>query len=191
MTEERIWELVERLGTLVRAERRRAAGALGLQPVHLQVLEYLSRCNRYSNTPQAVAAYLGTTKGTISQSLAVLERGGWIRKRSDPADGRVVRLEVTARARRAMERLDREWRWKGPGRSGARARQRVAAMLAELLRSWQAANRYRTFGVCQTCRHLLREGPGQFRCGLTREALARDETEQICHEHEYPSGAPL
>jgi len=94
MTEERIWELVERLGTLVRAERRRAAGALGLQPVHLQVLEYLSRCNRYSNTPQAVAAYLGTTKGTISQSLAVLERGGWIRKRSDPADGRVVRLEM-------------------------------------------------------------------------------------------------
>ena len=187
MAGERIWELVERLGTLVRAERRRLAGELGLQPVHLQVLEYLSRCNRYSNTPQAVAAYLGTTKGTISQSLAVLERGGWIRKTGDPVDGRVVRLEITARARRVLERLGGERGSSEPGGLSAGALKRAEAMLAALLRGWQAANRYRTFGVCRTCRHLLPEGPGRFRCGLTREALAPAETEQICHEHEYPA----
>jgi DNA-binding MarR family transcriptional regulator len=184
MAEERFWELLERLGTLVRSERRRAARELGLQPVHCQVLEYLSRCNRYSNTAQAVAAYLGATKGTISQSLGVLERGGWIRRRSDPSDGRVMRLQITARARRLLERLGGERGWSQPEGLSAAERKRAEAMLAALLRAKQAANRYRTFGVCQTCRHLLREGPG-FRCGLTREALAPAETEQICHEHEY------
>lgn len=187
MAEDRVFELVERLGTLVRSERRRVARELGLQPVHLQVLQYLSRCNRYSNTPQAVAAYLGATKGTVSQSLAVLERGGWVRKRADPADGRVVRLEVTSRAQRALERLSAKRGLSEPEGLSAGSLRRTAAMLAALLRGWQAANRYRTFGVCRTCRHLLREGPGRFRCGLTREALASAETEQICHEHEYPA----
>ncbi len=187
MAGERVFELVERLGTLVRSERRRVARELGLQPVHLQVLEYLSRCNRYSNTPQAVAAYLGATKGTVSQSLAVLERGGWVRKGADPADGRVVRLRITSRAERALERLGAKRGLNQPPGLSAEALRRAEAMLAALLRGWQAANRYRTFGVCRTCRHLLREGPGRFRCGLTREALAPAETEQVCHEHEYPA----
>lgn len=187
MAGERIGDLLERLGTLVRSERRRVARELGLQPVHLEVLQYLRRCNRYSNTPQAVAAYLGATKGTVSQSLAVLERGGWIRKRADPTDGRVVRLEVTARAQRALEGLAAGQGVNAFGGLSAGALRRAEAMLAALLRGWQAANRYRTFGVCRTCRHLLREGPGRFRCGLTQEALAPAETQQICHEHEYPT----
>ena len=46
-------ELVERLGNLMRTELRRAGSDESLQPVHLQSLIYLSKANRYSNTPQA------------------------------------------------------------------------------------------------------------------------------------------
>ncbi|MCI0482724.1 MAG: MarR family transcriptional regulator, partial [Candidatus Dadabacteria bacterium] len=68
----KIASLIERLGNLLRAEER-AAGA-GLLPVHVRMLSYLSVCNRYSDTPAAVTEFAGATKGTSSQSIAVLER---------------------------------------------------------------------------------------------------------------------
>src|SRR4029453_4211140 len=67
-------ELVERLGNLMRTELRKAGSDEALQPVHLQALVYLSKANRYSNTPQALADYLGLTKGTVSQTLLLLDR---------------------------------------------------------------------------------------------------------------------
>ena len=85
-------ELVERLGNLLRAEFRRAGADEQLQPVHVHALVYLTRANRYSNTPQAMAEYLGLTKGTMSQSLLLLDRRGLIERYQDDLDRRVVRL---------------------------------------------------------------------------------------------------
>jgi MarR family transcriptional regulator, negative regulator of the multidrug operon emrRAB len=50
-----IFDLIERMSALIRSEERRKCTELGLQPVHLQVMDYLSRCNRYSDTPAALA----------------------------------------------------------------------------------------------------------------------------------------
>ncbi len=55
----------------------------------------LFRCNAHSNTPAALAEYLGLTKGTTSQSIQVLERKGYIAKGHDTEDGRVVRLSLS------------------------------------------------------------------------------------------------
>ncbi len=61
-----------------------------LQPVQLSALHYLARCNRYSDTPLGVTEYLGLTKGTVSQSLKVLEGRGLISKLPDARDRRSV-----------------------------------------------------------------------------------------------------
>ncbi|GBD32530.1 hypothetical protein HRbin33_01500 [bacterium HR33] len=187
MALDRLLELVERLGALLRSYGNRRTG--GLQPVHLLALHYLSRCNRYSNTPGALAAYLGATRGTTSQSLDVLEWRGLVRRTSDSQDGRVVRLHLTAQGRRLLDRERRRLltqleQWE---RVRAQDLDTAEKVLEGLLRHLQRANNYRTFGLCRTCRHLLREGPGKFRCGLTLEPLTQAETGQICHEHEYPA----
>jgi len=187
MFPDRLLELVERLGALLRTSGKRSAG--DLQPVHLLALHYLSRCNRYSNTPGALAGYLGATRGTTSQSLDVLERRRLVRRSPDKQDGRVVRLHLTPRGRRllakAKQRLSTQLQpWKGVRPEELETAERV---LEGLLRHLQQTNHYRTFGLCRTCRHLLREGEGRFRCGLTREPLAPAETAEICHEHEYPA----
>ena len=88
-------ELVERLGNLLRSEFRRAGADEQLQPVHVHALVYLTRANRYSNTPQAMAEYLGLTKGTMSQSLLLLDRRGLIERYQDDLDRRVVRLRLS------------------------------------------------------------------------------------------------
>jgi len=67
-------DLLERLTLILRADDRRTPGLL---PTHRALLRYLGRANRYSNTPGAAALFLGQTKGTVSQSIALLERRGW------------------------------------------------------------------------------------------------------------------
>ena len=95
--------LLERIGNLLRSEEKARGAAVGLQSVHLRILGYLSRCNRYSNTPAGVTEYLGTTKGTVSQSINILEQRGFIEKRADENDGRVVRLLLTTEGRSFVE----------------------------------------------------------------------------------------
>jgi len=52
-----IFEVIERMSALIRSEERKRCTELGLQPVHFQVLDYLSRCNRYSDSPAALTNY--------------------------------------------------------------------------------------------------------------------------------------
>src|SRR3982751_1145499 len=107
-------ELVERLGNLMRSELRKSGSDESLQPVHLQALVYLSKANRYSNTPQALADYLGLTKGTVSQTLLLLDRRGLIERFEDDIDRRVVRLRLSSAGQRLLYTV-------APGRAGENA----------------------------------------------------------------------
>ncbi|MCI0482275.1 MAG: MarR family winged helix-turn-helix transcriptional regulator [Candidatus Dadabacteria bacterium] len=183
----RIASLIERLGNLLRAEERNSG--TGLMPVHVQMLSYLSVCNRYSDTPAAVTEFVGATKGTSSQSLAVLKRKGYLRKRPDQADGRVIHLDLTAKGRQFVENNF------PPGGFGSAIeemkpgdRAALTRLLTGLLASLQKGNGGRTFGVCRTCRHFRKDAlPGSHQCGLTLEPLSGDESTQICREHERPA----
>jgi DNA-binding MarR family transcriptional regulator len=69
-----VYASIERMVALIRSEERKKCTEFGLQPVHFQMLDYISRCNRYSDTPAALASYLGMTRGTVSQTLLLLTR---------------------------------------------------------------------------------------------------------------------
>lgn len=182
----RLHDVLERLGNLLRAQEREAAARAGLLPVHLAALGYLARANRYSNTPAGLAEYLGLTKGTVSQSLLVLERRGYVRKQTDSNDRRVVRVELTARGRRALERASPPAPVRAAAEElGAAGTAALTTGLERLLRTMQRARGNRSFGVCRTCRFFLR-GPDGFRCGLTQEPLSAEDSERICREHESP-----
>lgn len=173
---------------MLRADARRRGRPHGLQPVQVEALLYLARCNRYSDTPQAVAEYLGSTKGTVSQTLKVLERNGLVVKRPDPGDRRVVRLELTPEGRELAESLAVP-----PVLEAALADDRLPAErldedLRGLLAAMQRAAGHRTFGTCRSCRFFRREDRG-FRCGLTGESLTPADSTLLCREHEPAAGA--
>ncbi len=175
-----VHELLERLSNLLRAEEREVGRRARLQPAQLGALLYLARCNRYSNTPAAVTDYLGVTKGTASQTLMTLERRGLLEKFLDEDDRRVVRLRLTTAGRDLVAQA-----LPPPGfqTALAGAAGELEPALSGLLGRWLRVRGGRSFGVCRSCRHLLREGTG-FRCGLVGEPLALAETERICREHE-------
>lgn len=180
--------LLAALARTVSNEQRQAAAGAGLLPVQLSILGYLRDANRYSNTQQALTEYLGLTKGTVSQSLKVLEEKGWIGRRADGADRRIARLELTAAGRDRLERAADDT-WTEACRSLDAAEQAAAAAaLSRLLAGWQQARHGKTFGVCHSCRHF-RPGQPEHQCGLTGEALSDDDSRRICREHTPPQAA--
>ncbi|MEO1575956.1 MAG: MarR family transcriptional regulator, partial [Pseudomonadota bacterium] len=87
--------LLERLSRLI----QNGATTDGLRPTHWEALRYLARANRFSRTPTALTAYLGVTKGTVSQSIAALEKKGLVKKDAAGGDRRRVRLALTRAGR--------------------------------------------------------------------------------------------
>lgn len=190
MNQHRLSALLDRLTISLRAQERRAAADVGVQPVHLQILGYLCRCNRYSNTPIAVSEYLGIQKGTISQSLALLEAKGYLTKTPDCDDRRVVRLKLTENGYR-LGKPDQG----APATHealGALAPPQASALeeqLQALLARLNAGPGNRSFGACPTCVHFGRDGQA-LRCGLTGHELGVGELTQICREHQHADYPP-
>ncbi|MBK8133866.1 MAG: winged helix-turn-helix transcriptional regulator [Gammaproteobacteria bacterium] len=176
--------LLERLAVISCVEAARH----GLLPIHIQVLHYLSRANRYSDIPIAIAEYFGITRGTVSQTLAVLERKALLIKTPDPRHGKRVHLGLTT-AGEAM--LNGSW----PERiEQALSELPVSAtdlddVLRRILSTLQQLNGQRAFGLCRKCSHFLNESDGA-RCGLTQEPLATEQTVRICREWTGPGGGP-
>lgn len=179
----RLYQLLERLGNLVRAEERQLGG--DLPPVQLHALAYLARCNRYSDTPAAVTEYLGATKGTVSQTLKKLRERGLVAARPDPEDGRVQHLRLTARGKRIVaETTPRALL--GAALDAVEDPAGLEAGLVQLLAGIQRANGGRAFGECATCRHFTPAEDGT-RCGLTGEPLSTADAGKLCREHEEPA----
>ncbi len=177
------FRLIERISNLLRSEERKKFAAIGLQPVHVQVLDYLSTCNRFSDTPAAVAEYLCLTKGTISQSIQVLERKNYVEKSQDHQDGRVVHLELSVKGKQLLDEMK-------PLDIFAKAQQVIStqgfstleAALNSILSELQKANNAKSFGVCQSCANFIAV-ENHYLCNLTQLPLSQADAKKICREH--------
>ncbi len=176
--------LFERLSALVHQSVRDDAARHGLQPIHVQVLSYLERANDYSNIPIAIAEYFGITRGTVSQSLNVLERKGLVLRQADPHHGKRIHLTLTAAG---VKVLEQSWsrRIDTVLESMPQERAALESALRGLLTGLQGLNGQRAFGVCRQCAHFLTEGDAA-RCGLTGQPLGAAQTLKICREWTDP-----
>lgn len=183
MSAEQIHVYIERIANLLRNELRRTGTEYGLQPVQIEALHYLSICNRYSDTPMGVTEYLGQTKGSVSQSLNVLERKGFLAKKTDAKDKRVTHLRLSKTGRRVLQKAIPAAQLVDACQHLSRGSQaEISAALLQLLRVMQKANGMKSFGVCHTCRYH-QTLDGGYVCGLTHEPLSAQETQLICREH--------
>lgn len=183
MSAHRTYALLERIATLLRNDERASGSPRGLQPVHLHALGYLAACNRYSNTPAALAEYLGLTKGTVSQTLLVLENKGLLTKQGNPEDRRVVHLHLTPEGRKALEEAIPSDLFRRALSAPGLDRGGLEQQLTRLLQNLQAAHGQRAFGQCDSCRHFQKEGPGRYRCGITQDPLSREDSALLCRDH--------
>lgn len=175
--------LLERIGRVLQAYGH----SEGMKPTQWEALRYFARANRFSRTPSALTAYLGMTKGTVSQTISVLERKGLIAKAADAQDRRHVQIDVTARGARMLRRDPLENMTASLSRLSARKREALRDDLSDILRQALKERGGRAFGACRTCRYFEKNSAGgaPHRCALLDEPLSALDSEHICVEHEF------
>lgn len=141
---------LERLSRLL----RQAGHSHGLVPAQWDVLRYLARANRLSRSPGQVARYLGTTKGTVSQSLLTLEKKGLIQRHGNGSDKRHVSLTLTQAGRLRLEGDPLRALATDLEQLGGKTRRRFARGLAELLTMEIGRQGAARFGTCAACARL-------------------------------------
>jgi len=149
--------------------------------VHLHALIYLSKANRYSNTPQALADYLGLTKGTVSQTLLLLDRRGLIERFEDDIDRRVVRLRLSSAGESMLAESQPALAWQNATRNISPNRIRNAtSALREALVTLQEDNEGSVFGECSSCSFCQKLSQRIYRCGQMGDRLSGPETRKLC-----------
>ena len=174
--------LLERIGRLLTTE----AHAEGLLPVQWEALRYLDRANRFSLTAAALTAYLGLTKGTVSQTLNTLEAKGLIRKRVDSHDRRSKRLSLTARGQRLIEKDPLNATRDALSQLANQTQDELNDSLETFLTARLALQGRKAFGQCRNCRYFAakhEQGTPHF-CMLLEEPLTGCDSEAICFEQE-------
>lgn len=172
--------VLERIANLIRSESRRLAAEHSLSVAQLELLAFLSRANRYTDTVIAAAEYFGATKGTMSQSVHALVQKGLVHKQPDETDRRRIHLKLTGEGRKIVKATHPP-----PLLEAALRSVETTTSWVELLAALQRAHEGKTFGVCRTCEHFQTQGRSH-RCGLTGERLTKVDSALICREHTVP-----
>ena len=174
---DKLTDLLDRLGRMTRCLQF----AHGLNPAQWESLRFIARANCFSRTPSALATFLGTTKGTASQTLIALEKKGCLRRTRDGADRRVTRLEITEAgeallARDPLRCVDTAAADLPIELNGAL--REALGLLADHL---ECANGWCKLGVCGKCGNMVRQAEdGSVRCGLKDAVVPQEETSRLC-----------
>jgi DNA-binding MarR family transcriptional regulator len=179
---------LERLARLMRSREHDG----GLNPAQWEALRYLSRANRFSNSPGALTRYLGATKGTISQTVMALERKGFIAKAARDGERRSLSLTLTPKGREALARDPWNVLASSAGELGGKTRRRLHKGLRELLAEELKRGRLASFGTCPDCRFFREKGrssdaQGPHLCMYFEQPLTSADTRLVCIEHEPQS----
>lgn len=186
--------ILDRLGRLLHYRQF----AAGLNPAQWEALRFIARANRFSRNPGALAEYLGTTKGTASQTLIALEDKGLIARHRGTKDRRQVLLQLTDSGYAALAR--------DPVFEIAAAAERIEGIdlaaltsgLSALFLELRRPSEHPTFGTCGQCVHLgsnerQADPSGPHCCRLRQGALSLDDLDKICVDYagasqDHPAG---
>ena len=184
----RIAELVDRLGRMAHGLQY----ASGLNPAQWEALRFIARANRYSRSPGAIARYLGTTRGTVSQTLIALETKGYIRRLRCDADRRALTIDLTETGQALIESDPLCLVLRAADALDCESQSQLADGLEGLVRAVQTAKGMPEFGPCLNCVYFCPVNENtdgdSCHCALTDEPIPVGETAKICVEFE--SAAP-
>jgi DNA-binding MarR family transcriptional regulator len=171
---------LERLARLL----RQTGHAQGLNPVQWEALRYLARCNALSHSPGAMARYLGSTKGTVSQTLKSLSAKGLVRKQVVEKDNRGVSLYLTEAGLAVLAEDAGHVLQSDISELSDKTRRRFDRALSILLEQQRLRQGEPSFGTCEDCRFYREASTGMAaHCMKVNATVTAEETTLICVEH--------
>ena len=176
-----IAELILHLGRVASGDS--AVG--GLTPGQWAGLRYFARANRFSRTPSAYAAFHGTTRGTVSQTIKGLVEQDYLKQTRSQADGRSVRLDITDKARAIVADDPIEALVRAADALPSGVRGSFAIVLQRMLGRVTSEMGKPLFGTCEACAYFegdgfCQKGQTSYKCGFLNEPLVEEELGELC-----------
>jgi DNA-binding MarR family transcriptional regulator len=177
----RIVELVDRLSRMAHSLQF----AEGLNPAQWEALRFVARANRNSCSPGTLADFMGSTKGTVSQTLKALESKGLIERSRKAGDRRGVEIAVTSAGRKLIEKDPLGHIHDALSHCSETDQRAVVAGLERLVGIVQKHRNIPEFGPCLGCAHYKPEASSETnaigcRCGISGELFEANELSKIC-----------
>ena len=170
---------LERLSRLIRS----ASQTEGLNAAQWEALRYLARANSFSNSPGALARYLGATKGTTSQTVMALIKKAAIVKTSRGDDARSVVLTLTEAGQEILNDDPLLGLEKNIDKLGDKTAKRFAKGLAEILDGEIKQQGEPSFGNCSACAHASKK-QGEVNCSVFHVNVSANDMALFCVHHQ-------
>lgn len=181
-------ELLEQLARILWFEGAKH----GLRDREWMALRFLSRANRFSRTPSALASYVGTTRGTASFIIGELERLGYVERKRSAKDKRSVMLSVTQQGKKFLVRDPVNVLIEAVAGLDDEAKIHFRDTLRHVLDQSDAAEQRHHTDICKRCIFLREDRAGadskpavEFTCRLFRAPIAEAEVGQLCTSFEH------
>lgn len=190
----RLREGFERIAMVMRADLWSAASEAGLNPAQAQVLGLLAR-RPAGLRPKEIAAHLGVSPPSTTDTLAALERKGLLERRPDPADARAVTIRLTADGSAASRAMLVAASQLSAALAELTAVEKADLLLTQirLIRSLQLAGAIPVQRLCVTCRHFRPHAhagaAAPHHCAFVDAAIGPESLRLDCGEHDLADPA--
>lgn len=191
----RIGDGLSRVATAMRTEAWTAADAIGLNPTQLQILTFLVARGRTGMRVKQIAAYLGVSQPTTTDSVNALLRKGLVEKQADPTDARALSVAATPAGSAAVRQA---------GQLASATEDAIASLsrteqqdllvhLVKIIRRLQTAGAIPEQRMCVNCRYFrpyVYDNPkAPHHCAFVDAAFGPAELRVDCGEYESAEAA--
>lgn len=178
---------LERLGAALRADQWDALAQTPLNPTQAQILNFVAR--RAGARVGAIAAALGVSQPTATDSIAALERKRLVARRAEPQDARATTVAATARGRALAKSVE--------SRVGATERAlasldvgeqaQLLRLVIKLIRNLQREGAIAPQRMCVSCRHFRPyahdDAAAPHHCAFVDAAFGDESLRLDCADH--------
>ncbi len=182
----KILNYIDRISRAMRKVSQHAGFKEGLNPLQIQILQFLCHGkNRYA-TVGFIAAEMEITEATVSDSLKTLANRGLVKKVTDKSDKRVRHIRATTAGLRVGNALVTSTHI-ALDSMPVKDKEKLAIQLQAVTYALFTSGQLSQARICFTCRH---HQPSDLKnnvsyCNLLQKPLYPADLQYDCAEHEY------
>lgn len=186
----RIGDGLARVAAAMRADEWSAAENVDLTPTQLSILSYLAGRETIGGRVKEIAAHLGVSQPTATDSINALERKAYVAKLASPTDKRSVSVLISTAGKAALKQAA------SAGNATQEAltllpasdKEELLMSLVKIIRNLQEAGAIPIQRMCATCRffapNIHDDADNPHHCHFVNAAFGRKEFRIDCGEHE-------
>ncbi len=187
---QRIRDGLERLASVLRADQWSAAQVIGVTPTQMSVLIFLAGRGKNGIRVKDIAAHLGVSQPTTTDSISALERKDLIQKTPSSEDARAIGVCITSVGRKVIKTLGAvaSATDAAVGKLSPSEQADLLLLLIKTIRQLQLDDAIPVQRMCISCRHFRpyfhSDAEHPHHCAFVNAAFGNRNLRIDCSDHE-------